>query len=114
MASTPNTTRYVGDTGPPIKLEAADENGYLTTLPTAETVAFLAVNQADHSDTITGELVVIDPPEEDGENHWNLKYVIQAGDTDAAALFDLFATVTWGDGTIQTYGVSTLQIKAKT
>lgn len=108
-----DTLRYVGDTEP-LKFELGDASGYLTTLPTATSLELLAVNQADETDTFTGPCVVIDPPEVDDTNHWNAKYALAAGDTAAPGTFDLFVTVTWGDGTITTFAVQTLEIRAKT
>lgn len=116
-AATPtSTTRYVGDTGPPIELELSDQNGYLTTLQTdATSLLLLAVNQTNPADTFTGACVVIDPPtaDADGVHHWNAQYPLAAGDTNGAGTFDLFVTVTWSDGTEQTFAAATLTIKDK-
>lgn len=111
MAS--STSRYVGDTEP-IKFELADDGVYRTDLDTATSVVFLAVNISNPSDTFGGSCVVIDPPEVDGSNHWNCKYVLTALDTGEPGSFNCYVTVTETDGTtVATYAVTTLTIVAK-
>lgn len=110
-------TIYVDDTYPGVKGEASDETGVLDLSSAASLVASFVGATYQFS----GSATAIQPPEVDGSNSWNWGYPFAAGtasdhhdrDTHNADTYDIYLTVTWSTGLVETFGPDTLQIKVK-
>lgn len=85
----------VGDTYPPIRGMAKDENGPVD-LTTADEVKFLAVGKTT---VFEGDVVIINPPEDVGDSAsplgYNWHYVLAAGDTATPGDFTPWLKITW-------------------
>jgi hypothetical protein len=88
-----------GDTWPPLKGLAADEDGPVD-LPSASLVE--VVLQSGNT-IITGAADVIDPPEVDDDETYNWEYVWEAGDTDEPGTYRVQLKVTWAAGQIERF-----------
>src|SRR4051794_18539869 len=93
-----------GDTWPPVKGRAADDDGALD-LASAASITFLMKKTAL---LVTGTVDVIDPPDAEG-NNWS--YTWTAGDTDVIGDYQVELEITWAVGhteTVPNSGYSTI------
>lgn len=81
-----------GDTYPPLRGRAADEDGALPladAISAGGTILFLAKSGAT---LVSGTVNVIDPPDADG---FNWQYVWDEGDTDVIGTYMVELEITW-------------------
>lgn len=110
-------TIYVDDTTPEVKGEASDDTGVLN----LSTATSLVASFIGKTYQFSGSATAIQPAEVDGSNSWNWGYPFAAGtavdhsdrDTHNPDTYDVYLTVTWSAGNVQTFGPDTLQIKTK-
>jgi hypothetical protein len=88
-----------GDTWPPLKGLAADEDGPVD-LPSADTIEVVLKSG---NTVITGVADVIDPPEVDGDETYNWEYVWEVGDTDTPGVYRTQLKVTWAVGQVERF-----------
>jgi hypothetical protein len=104
-------TMKVGDTWPPLKGAATDENGLVDL--TVATSLQVIIKSPTHE--ITGVPTVLNPPVQDAEGEWNWQYVWAAGDTANAGDYEVELKVTWQAGQLETFpntGSASLTIEA--
>lgn len=83
-------TMKKGDTWPPLRGKAEDEDG-LVDLTEADDLTVI-LKHTGAGPTLTGTPVPIDPPDDDG---FNWRYLFQAGDTDELGAYEVELEVVW-------------------
>lgn len=89
-----------GDTWPPLRGRAEDENGLMPidetiSDPNAEILIFFR-HKTTPATFIQGTVTVIDPPDSDG---FNWEFAWRAGDTAVIGDYDVELQITWDDTT---------------
>jgi hypothetical protein len=91
-------TMQSGDTWPPLKGLAADEDGPVD-LTTADSISVVCKFGAGGGATvIAGPVDVIDPPEVDGDETYNWQYEFEDQDTDIPGTYNVRLIVVWDAG----------------
>jgi hypothetical protein len=91
-----------GDTWPPLRGLAADEDGPID-FAAADTLEVVIKSTTTPVTVITGAAEVIDPPEVDGDETYNWRYVWDPGDTDTPGTYRPQLKVTWAPGQIERF-----------
>ena len=93
-----NQKRTVGDTFPPVRGAALDEDG-LMDLPSADLIELVAVGPKPFG----GPIKVLDPPEDVGDKAspkgFNWRYDLEEGDIAEAGNYAPWLVVTWDSST---------------
>lgn len=97
-----NPTYTQGDTYPPVRGKATDEDGEYLPLDEAELVEVLIDNRS--GTLIEGEVTVIDPDLNDG---FNWEYDLEEGDLDVPDTYEVRLRVTWTSSPLNVQTVPT-------
>jgi hypothetical protein len=94
-------TVMVGDTFPEVLLQISDETGVLNLSPAQVIdIQFIGMN---YEFSITGTPIWPAQADPGTSNEWNLSGPLTAGDTANADVYQIFVTVTWTSGSVQTF-----------